>query len=380
MLNRSNFSAMRPNSQSGSRSHLKYFYDKPGAAPGTLHIAESAPKTQLILIDYNADTAMHITLATPEECATYLDTESVSWIDVQGLGDTATIQQLGQVFQLHPLILEDVVNVPQRPKVENYGDQLLIVTQMVTYLPKQKQLVQEQISFVLSEHYLLTVQEEPEHDCFDPIRMRIQQNRGVIRRMGANYLLYALLDAIVDGFFPALEAYGDRLETLEDEVVSRPSQKTLHQIHRLKRELSNLRHTIWLQRETLSSLLRDNEEFMGGELDIYLRDCYDHGVQLLDIVESYRDRCSGLMDIYLSAISNRMNEVMKTLTVISTIFIPLTFIAGIYGMNFNPDASPFNMPELNWYWGYVAVWVLMIAIALGLIYFFWRRGWFRNLS
>ncbi len=371
---------MLTNSHSGSHSDLKYFYDRPGAVPGTLHIAESAPKTQLVLIDYNADTAMHITLATAEECAAYLDTESVSWIDVQGLGDTAAIQQLGQVFQLHPLVLEDVVNVPQRPKVENYGDQLLIVTQMVTYLPKQKQLVQEQISFVLGKHYLLTVQEEPEHDCFDPIRMRIQQSRGVIRRMGANYLLYALLDAIVDGFFPALEAYGDRLETLEDEVVSRPSQKTLHQIHRLKQELSSLRHTTWLQRETLSSLLRDNEEFMDGELDIYLRDCYDHGVQLLDIIESYRDRCSGLMDIYLSAISNRMNEVMKTLTVISTIFIPLTFIAGIYGMNFNPDASPFNMPELDWYWGYVAVWVLMIAIALGLIYFFWRRGWFRNLS
>ncbi|MBE9136353.1 magnesium/cobalt transporter CorA [Nodosilinea sp. LEGE 07088] len=361
-------------------TRLAYFYDVPGTVPGTLQAAASAASTQLDLIDYNADTVMQLSPATPEDCAAYLDTTSVSWINVRGLGHAATLQELGQVFTLHPLVLEDLVNVPQRPKVENYGDQLVIVTQMVTYLPQQNRLVHEQISFVLSQHYLLTVQEEPDYDCFEPIRTRIQQNRGVIRRMGAAYLTYALLDALVDGFFPALEAYGDRLESLEDEVVSHPSEKTLHQIYRLKQELANLRHTVWLQRETLASLLRDNDEFMGQDLDVYLRDCYDHGVQLLDIVESYRDRCSGLMDIYLSAISNRMNEVMKTLTVISTIFIPLTFIAGIYGMNFNPEASPYNMPELNWYWGYVAVWVVMGAIAAGLMYFFWRRGWFRNLS
>ncbi len=366
--------------QRPSSTRLPYFHDVPGTVPGTLQISASAASTQLDLVDYNADMVMKLSLATPQDCVAYLDTDSVSWINVRGLGNAATLHKLGQVFALHPLVLEDLVNVPQRPKVEIYDNQLVIVTHMVTYLPEQNRLVHEQISFVLGQHYLLTVQEEFDHDCFEPIRNRIQHNRGVIRRMGADYLTYALLDAIVDSFFQALEAYGDRLESLEDEVISHPNEKTLHQIYRLKQNLASLRHTIWLQRETLASLLRDNDEFIGPHLDVYLRDCYDHGVQLLDIVESYRDRCSGLVDIYLSAMSNRMNEVMKTLTVISTIFIPLTFIAGIYGMNFNPEASPFNMPELNWYWGYVAVWLLMLVIAAGLMYFFWRRGWFRNLS
>lgn len=366
--------------QRSSQGRLRYFHNLPGTTPGTLHINPSAASTQIELIDYNADTAMRLPLANPHDCAAYFDTASISWVDVRGLGSEDTFQALKDVFNLHPLVLEDLVNVPQRPKVENYGNQLVIVTHMVTYLPQEKRLVQEQISFVVGQHYLLTVQEEIENDCFEPVRHRIQQNRGVIRCMGVDYLTYALLDAIVDGFFPALEAYGDRLDDLEDRVVARPNEQALHQIYDLKRDLANLRHTVWLQRETLASLLRDNDKFIGEEIDIYLRDCYDHGVQLLEIVESYRDRSSALVDIYLSVMSNRMNDVMKTLTVISTIFMPLTFIAGIYGMNFNPAASPYNMPELNWYWGYVAVWIAMGAIAASLIVFFWRRGWFRNLS
>ena len=366
--------------QRSTRSRLPYFHDLPGTTPGTLRIDPASASTQIELIDYSADTAMRLSLATPYDCAAYLDTSSVSWVDVRGLGSEATFQALGDVFNLHPLVLEDLVNVPQRPKVENYGNQLVMVTHMVTYLPQQKRLVKEQISFVLGPYYLLTVQEELENDCFEPVRHRIEQDRGVIRRMGVDYLAYALLDAIVDGFFPALEAYGDRLDELEDRLVVHPSEQTLHLIHDLKRDLASLRHTVWLQRETLASLMRDNDKFIGKEIDVYLRDCYDHGVQLLEIVESYRDRASALVDIYLSVMSNRMNDVMKTLTVISTIFMPLTFIAGIYGMNFNPQASPYNMPELNWYWGYVGVWVVMGAIAASLIVFFWRQGWFRNLS
>ena len=366
-------------SKDSTRPQLDYFYDSPGTIPGTLNVSGTTASPHLLLIDYTETTALRTWLSTPEACVAHLENDSISWLDVQGLGDVDVLQRLGDIFQLHPLVLEDIVNVPQRPKIEIYGNQLVIITQMVTFVPADRRFVSEQISFVLGERYLLTVQEEPDYDCFESVRSRIQQGKGSIRHLGADYLAYALLDAIVDGFFPVLEAYGQQLEDLEDEVVLHPGQKTLRDIHRLRREMSALRHLIWLQRDTLASLLRDKDDFISQQLEIYLRDCYDHAVQLLDIVESYREACAGLMDIYLSAVSNRMNEVMKLLTAIATIFIPLTFIAGIYGMNFNPEASPLNMPELNWYWGYPLVWVLMGAIALGLIYFFWRRGWFKTV-
>lgn len=365
-------------SQETSYTRLDYFYDLPGTAPGTLSTSSSQPSPKLILIDYSADTAMRMFISAPHEAQSYLDQESISWLDVQGLGNLDVLQQVGKIFQLHPLILEDVVNVPQRPKVERYGNQLVIITQMITLIPGSQRYASEQISLILGPNYLLTVQEEPNFDCFESIRSRIQLDKGTIRQMKADYLAYALLDAIVDGFFPVLEAYGERLESLEDEVLVKPNQRVLRDIYRLKREMSALRHFIWLQRDTLATLSREHSDFVSRELEIYLRDCYDHAVQLLDIVESYRDACAGLMDIHLSVVSNRMNEVMKTLTVISTIFIPLTFIAGIYGMNFNSATSPLNMPELNWYWGYPFVWFVMVAISLSLIYFFWRRGWFRN--
>ena len=367
-------------SKEQSRYRLEYFNELPGTVPGTLNVTTPYPNPQLVLIDYSETSAMRVSLTSPEECAPYLDEVSVSWLDVQGLGDIELLQRLGKVFQLHPLILEDIVNVPQRPKVESYGDQLVIIIQMVTFVPELERHFTEQISFILGKHYLLTVQEEPEHDCFELIRSRIQLDKGVIRSMGSDYLAYALLDAIVDGLFFVLEAYGEQLEALEDSVVSKPSQQTLQQVYQMKRKMSHLRHLIWLQRETLSSLLKEHSGFFSREMGIYLQDCYDHVVQMLDIVESYRETCAALMDVYLSSASNRMNEVMKTLTVISTIFIPLTFIAGIYGMNFNPEASPFNMPELNAYWGYPLVLAAMLAIALGLIFFFWRRGWFKRIS
>ncbi|MEA5466677.1 magnesium/cobalt transporter CorA [Leptothoe sp. PORK10 BA2] len=362
------------------RHRPEYFRELPGTVPGTLNVPSPHPDPQLVLIDYSDTSAMRVSIDSPEDCAAYLDQVSVSWLDVQGLGNIGLLQRLGEVFQLHPLVLEDVVNVPQRPKVESYGDQLVIIIQMVRFVPELKQHFTEQISFILGKHYLLTVQEEPEHDFFDPIRTRIRLDKGIIRSMGSDYLAYALLDAIIDGFFSVLEAYGEELDALEDSVISKPNQQTLQQVYQMKRKMSHLRHLIWLQRETLSSLLKQYSSFFSQELGIYLQDCYDHVVQMLDIVESYRETCATLMDVYLSAASNRMNEVMKTLTVISTIFIPLTFIAGIYGMNFNPGTSPFNMPELNAYWGYPLVLAVMLAIALGLVFFFWRRGWFKKIS
>jgi magnesium transporter len=363
-----------------TRPREDFFYDEPGSLPGTLKIEPDAPPPVIVLIDYNKTNATCQQLATPEECLPYLDTESVSWVDVQGLGSENILQRLGQVFKLHPLVLEDVVNVPQRPKVEDYEDQLVIITRMV--IPKESGFgfYSEQVSFVLGKHYLLTVQEEPEHDCFEQVRMRIRNNKGTICKQKADYLAYALLDAIIDGFFPVLEDYGEHIEDLEEEVVTNPTRQTLEKIYRVRRELLTLRRAIWPQRDAINSLIRDGSDLISDHVQVYLRDCYDHAVQVLDMVETYRELASGLMDIYLSAVGNRMNEIMKLLTVISSIFIPLTFVAGIYGMNFNTEKSPLNMPELNWYWGYPICLAGMAAIAGGMVYFFWQRGWFENFS
>jgi len=356
-----------------------YYYHDPGSPPGTLGIEPDASATEIVLIDYNSDQVTQCCLLTPEECLPYLDTESVSWIDVLGLGSEEILRRLGSVFKLPDLILEDIVNVPQRPKLERHPDYLLIVTQMV--MPKRKEgFWIEQISFILGKHHLLTVQEEPERDPFSSVRRRIHDNIGTIRQRGVAYLAYALIDAIIDGFFPVLENYGERLEALEDEVVENPSEKTLGKIYRIRRELLALRRAIWPQREVFNTLLRDGSPYLSAEVLNYLRDCYDHTVQIIDVIETYRELASGLLDAYLSSLGNKMNEIMKLLTVISTIFIPLTFIAGVYGMNFNTEKSPFNMPELNWYWGYVYCWAMMIAIAAVQVYFFWRRGWFKKVS
>ncbi|HEY9693891.1 MAG TPA: magnesium/cobalt transporter CorA [Oculatellaceae cyanobacterium] len=367
--------------QSIEKSDLfKYFYDQPGSMPGTLRVKTYAKPPEIVLIDYNEEKATRLILETPEKCALYLDTESVSWIDVLGLGSEEILHRLGQVFNLHLLVLEDVVNVPQRPKVEDYDDHLVIITQMV--MPKEKAtgFYSEQVSFILGKHFLLTVQEEPEHDCFKPVRDRIRTAKGMIRQNKADYLAYALLDAIIDGFFPVLENYGERIEDLELEVVDNPTHQTLNKIYQIQRELLALRRAIWPQRDAINSLIRDGSNLISDEVRIYLRDCYDHAVQVMDMVENYRELASGLMDIYMSSVSNRMNETMKLLTVISSIFIPLIFVAGIYGMNFNTEKSPWNMPELNWYWGYPFCLGLMSAIALGLVLFFWKRGWFENFS
>lgn len=360
--------------------YVDYFYDQVGSSPGTLAIDEDAAPTRIVLIDYDQTHARRIIIEQPEEGAAYLHTDSVSWIDVQGLGDEEVLRRLGQTFSLHPLVLEDVVNVPQRQKVENYEDQLLIIARMVLPHPEGVGFISEQVSFILHQKALLTIQEEPYHDSFEPVRKRIRLQKGLIRKMGPDYLAYALLDAIVDGFFPVLETYGERLEILEDEILDNPTRETLNQVHALKRELMTLRRLSWSQRDALSALLHDNSQLISQEVLVYLRDCYDHAIQILDMVETYREFAASLMDVYLSSVSNKMNEVMKVLTVISTIFIPLTFISGLYGMNFNPQVSPFNMPELSWYWGYPMVLATMLLISGSLSYLFWRRGWFSKVS
>ncbi|HEY9700684.1 MAG TPA: magnesium/cobalt transporter CorA [Trichocoleus sp.] len=357
-----------------------FFFDEPGSMPGTLSIEADASPPTIFLIDYNEEQAVRLKIEAPEDCAPYLDTHSVSWVDVQGLGSENILRRLGHVFSLHPLVLEDVVNVPQRPKVEEYDDQILLIARMVCLKDDNRGFVAEQVSFILGKHYLLTVQEEPDYDSFGPVRERIRGSKGTIRRQGADFLAYALLDALIDGFFPVLEAYGETLEELEDEIVRNPTRQSLEKIHRMKRELLALRRAIWPQRDAISVLIRDGNELISSEVRVYLRDCYDHAVQVLDMVETYREVASSLMDVYVSSVGNRMNEVMKLLTIISTIFIPLTFIAGVYGMNFNTQSSPWNMPELDWYWGYPVCLLAMGGIAAALVFYFYRRGWFENFS
>jgi magnesium transporter len=372
----------QPNQDDDDDSFVDYFYDDQATMPGTLDLKVDAPPPTIVLIDYNESKATRVKIRKPEACASYLDTASVSWIDVLGLGNQDTWRGLGKVFNLHPLTQEDVVNVPQRPKVEDYENQLVIIAWMVMLNPDSDSdtFYKEQVSLILGKHYLLTVQEEPKYDCFGAVRDRIRTNKGIIRKQGVDYLAYSLLDAIIDGFFPVLEEYGERIDELEDEVVVNPTRTTLEKIYKIRRELLTLRRAIWPQRDAINALIRDGSNLISPDVRIYLRDCYDHTVQVMDMVETYRELTSGLMDVYLSSVGNKMNEIMKLLTVISSIFIPLTFIAGVYGMNFNTEKSPWNMPELNWYWGYPLCLALMVAIAGGLVFFFWRRGWFENFS
>jgi magnesium transporter len=359
-------------------SRLDYAYDRPGTIPGHLHLSADAPPADLVLIDYDRDRSTRITISEPAKIKEYLKTHTVSWIDVLGLGNIETWDTLSSIFGLHRVLVEDVVNVPQRPKIEHYQDQVLIIAIMVVLNPDRTGFSKEQVSLVLGKNYLLTIQEEPEEDCFHGVRQRIEIDRGIIRKQGADYLAYCLLDAIVDGFFPVLEYYGELIEDLEEEVMSRPNRSTLEKIYKVRRELLTIRRAIWPQRDAINSLIRDGSDLISSEVQVYLRDCYDHTVQVMDMVETYRELATGLMDVYLSAVSNKMNEIMKLLTVVSAIFIPLTFIAGVYGMNFDRSKSPVNMPELGWYWGYPFCLALMGITAGSLVFFFWKRGWFKS--
>ncbi|MEO6419567.1 MAG: magnesium/cobalt transporter CorA [Polyangiaceae bacterium] len=346
----------------------------PGSAPGTLLI-EAGPKPKLFLIDYCEDKVVERELSSVDEIVAYLedDVSSITWIDVRGITDRASFERLGEIFKIHPLALEDVVNIPQRPHADVYPNQQLLITRMVQMTPAGE-LEGEQLAILFGKGYVLTIQEEPERDCLDPVRERIRKGRGNIRVAGSDYLAYALLDAVIDGFFPVLETLGERLEDLEVEVTER-YEGMPQKVHVLKRELLLLRRAIWPQRDLLNALVRDDSPHISKETRVYLRDPYDHAVQVMDMVETFREITSGLMDLYMSGVSNRMNEIMKVLTIISTIFLPMTFIAGVYGMNFDTAASPYNMPELKWRYGYPMALALMAISVIGLLVFYRRKGW-----
>jgi len=348
-------------------------YQLPGTAPGTLRKPEVArvSKVTVRVLDYGPETVQERQLDAVEECFAFRDTSTVTWIDVNGLQDLDLIQRLGNHFKLHPLALEDVVNTGQRPKLEDFDDHCFIVMKELRF---DEAVQTEQISLFLGVGWVITFQEAP-GDPFEPVRERLRKGKGRIRRMGADYLAYALIDALVDGAFPILERLGERLEDLERDLVRSPTRKLLQEIYGLRRELLYLRRATWPQREVIHALQREDSHLVQPETRVYLRDCYDHTIQILDLLETYRDLAAGMLDLYLSSVSNRLNEIMKVLTVMSSIFIPLTFLTGLYGMNFNPAAGPWSMPELNWPWGYPAVLAVMLGVVGAMVYYFRRKRW-----
>ncbi|HSS65523.1 MAG TPA: magnesium/cobalt transporter CorA [Gammaproteobacteria bacterium] len=348
----------------------------PGSSPGTLVVDPAAIRPEVHLMRYGPEELVEQGVDGVDAIKKQLGQSPVTWVDVRGLGDLEFIEQLGDVFEIHGLALEDVVNVHQRPKVDEYEDHLFIVARMHL---EDVTGGSEQFSLFLGKDYVLTFQERP-GDCFEPVRNRIRQNLGRIRRSGPDYLAYALLDALIDVHFPVLERFGEVVEALEERVISQHRENLVAEIHQIKRGLLGSRRAIWPMREMMSSLTRDESTVISEQTRIFLRDCYDHTVQLMDMVETYREIAASLVDIHLSALSYRMNETMKVLTIIATIFIPLGFIAGVYGMNFNPEKSPWNMPELGWYLGYPFALGLMVLVAVGLVLYFKHKGWLGQRS
>jgi magnesium transporter len=347
--------------------------DRPpvGSPPGTLvpPAAEAVPTT-IRAITYGPERLAEQTLAAVGDLDRLEPEGLVTWIDVQGLGSLDLLRALGQRLGLHALTLADIVHVNQRAKLEIYESHLFIVVRMPHL---DDRLWTEQLSLIVGAGLVVTFQERA-GDCFDPVRERLRQSKGRIRALGADYLAYALLDALIDSYFPLLERYGEALDAMEQEVVEAPDADHIARIHGLKRDMLEMRRALWPMREVMSQLLREDVAFIGAGTRPFLRDCADHVFQLMDVVEIDREVASSLIDLHLSSVSMRMNEIMKVLTIIATIFIPLGFVAGVYGMNFD-RASPFNMPELGWHLGYPFALGLMLAVALGLLAFFRRKGW-----
>ena len=342
---------------------------KAGLPPGTLiHTGQKkVDSVRITVMDYDENSFEEKQVTTVEECFPFKSTPTVTWINIDGLHDVSIIEKIGQAFDLHPLILEDILSTGQRPKFDDYEKHLFVVLRMLSYSDGVQSIDSEQVSFVFGSNFVISFQERI-GDVFDVIRERIRNAKGRIRKMGADYLAYCLLDAIVDSYFAILEKTGERIEILEEELVSEPDETTLRQIHILKREMIELRRSIWPLRELVNGLQRSESPLLTENTSIYLRDVYDHTIQIIDAIESFRDMVAGMLDIYLSSVSNRMNAVMKVLTIIATLFIPLTFIVGVYGMNL-------QMPETKWRYSYAVVWCVMLTIAGGMLVYFRKKKW-----
>jgi magnesium transporter len=349
---------------------MKQISRKAGLPPGTLvHIGErKTDKGRIRLIDYDEENFEERDLSSIEECFPYKEKPSVTWINIDGIHQPDIAETIGRQYDLHPLVLEDILNTDQRPKVEDYERYLFLTLKMITYEERTKMVHTEQVSIILGSSFVISFQER-EGDVFDSLRDRLRKGKGRIRKSGPDYLAYALMDAVVDNYFLVLERIGEDIEELEEEVISQPGPATVESIQNLKRELLYLRKSVWPLREAILGLEKGGSPLIADKTAIYLRDVYDHSIQIIDTVETFRDMVSGMVDIYLSGASNRMNQIMKVLTIIATLFIPLTFIVGVYGMNFR------YMPELQWHYGYFIVWAIMISIDVLMLFYFRRKNW-----
>ena len=343
---------------------------KAGLPPGTLvHIGEKmSERTKITVFEFDELSFQEREPENLEECFLFKKEPTVTWVNVHGVHEVEILEKFGNCFGVHPLVMEDILNTDQRPKIENYGEDLFIVLKMLSYDEKKGEISAEQVSLVLRSNAVLSFTEK-EKGAFTPIQERLRSGKGRLRKMGADYLAYTLLDIIVDHYFAILEKLSEKIEELEEKLVTNPTTPILQKIQNLKREMIFLRKWVWPLREVISSLERGESSWIQEGTRFYLRDVYDHTIQVMDTVETFREVLSGMMDIYLSSINNRMNAVMKVLTIIATIFMPLTFLAGVYGMNFK------HMPELEWQWGYPLLWVFMILIAVFMLISFRKKKW-----
>jgi len=363
---------MAEEDRSSPSAELIRDYQDPGTPPGTLRPAsgESGP-ARVRVTRYTSEGAAVHEQADADGIAPALDAGETLWVHVIGLGDVALVERLGAAFTLHPLALEDVLTLGQRPKAEDYPGHLFTVAQHVSFAGGR--LVKTQLGLFLGGAFVITFQPSGE-DVVAAVRERIVKGRGRLRQRGACYLAYALLDLAVDSAFPALESIGDRLDEVEDAILERPDQDDVEALQAVRRELLLLRQVLWPQRELVGHLARNEHDLLPDEVRVYFRDCYDHAVQALEVSENFREMASGLLDIYLSSLSHRLNEVMRVLTIISTIFMPLSFLAGVYGMNFDRGMA-LNMPELGWRYGYLAFWGVSVAAVGLMLWQFRKRGW-----
>ncbi len=341
-----------------------------GLSPGTVvYIGEEkTAEVRISVIDYNKNEFIKREGVKAEDCFPFKDKDSITWINIDGVHNTDIIENIGEYFGLHPLVMEDIGNTTQRPKVEDFDDYMFVVIKMLYYDNSVEKIEVEQVSLILGKNFVISFQER-EGDVFDSVRERIEKGKGRIRKMGSDYLLYSLIDAVVDNYFSVLERMGDKIEDLEEDIVEQTAPESLHNIHKSKKDMILLRRSVWPLREVINSLVRDKTALISENVIIYFRDVYDHTIQVIDTVETFRDMLSGLHDTYLSSISNKMNEIMKVLTMFASIFIPLTFIAGVYGMNFT------FMPELDWRWGYFSVWGIIVIVGVSMLFYFKRKKW-----
>jgi magnesium transporter len=350
---------------------LKKSSKKAGLPPGTVVFVgeKKVEEIRITIIDYDEDQYEEREIKNIEDCFPYKDTPSISWINIDGVHQVEVIEKLGQHFVLHPLLQEDVVNTHQRPKFDEFEDHLFIVLRMFFFNEEENELEGEQTSLIVGANFVISFQER-QGDVFEQVRERLRNGRGRIRKKGSDYLAYSLIDAIVDSYYNILERLGENIESLQEQLVIEPKREDLQIIQHLKRDMLFFRKSVWPLREVVSGLAKSESTLVKEDVLVYVRDVYDHVIQAIDTIETFRDMLSAMMDIYLSSLSNRMNEVMKVLTIIATIFIPMTFLAGVYGMNFK------YMPELEWRYAYLFFWIVVSGVLIAMVAYFKRKKWF----